>query len=366
MYKYRIEIRYERIYTSLHFLAPRISPLPSLFLFFFFFFLSLLSKLSLLTSSLPTPTFLTLAIDNQFILPLRIYCCSYISDGDDSNGAKVITAGVVPTLMRHLSCDHEPLIHPVLRIVGNLVSGSDESTQAVVDGGAIALIAPLLSHSKSSLRKEACWALSNIAAGSKCQIQSLMDCQSGRVVQQLVEFSSEEDWQVRKEAVITVCNAICGGNTSQRTTLVVNLDCIGAIVSVLDAKDVGTVLIALDALKIILKADEEDDGANFDAVVRIDDADGIDKLEALQEHANEKVYEASVNILENYFGGEEDDEDEDDDGSVEGGGGNNTFNFSLGSQQQHASDEGAGRGGGGGVFDFGGGSSAIPQEGFAF
>jgi hypothetical protein len=44
----------------------------------------------------------------------------------------------------------------------------------VVDAGGLSAIKPLLGHAKKGIRKEACWALSNVAAGSRAQISSLL------------------------------------------------------------------------------------------------------------------------------------------------------------------------------------------------
>ena len=54
-------------------------------------------------------------------------------------------------------------------------------------------------------------------------------------------------------------------------------------------------------------------------VQAFDEAEGIDKLEALQEHKNANVYDKAVEILEAYFG-EEEDEDENLAPNVSGGG----------------------------------------------
>jgi hypothetical protein len=40
----------------------------------------------------------------------------------------------------------------------------------------------------------------------------------------------------------------------------------------------------------------------------VEDADGLDKIEALQEHQNEDLYEKAVSILETYFECEEGDD----------------------------------------------------------
>jgi hypothetical protein len=42
----------------------------------------------------------------------------------------------------------------------------------------------------------------------------------------------------------------------------------------------------------------------------VDESDGLDKLEALQEHENQTVYTKSVALIETYFGAEEDDEND--------------------------------------------------------
>jgi hypothetical protein len=73
----------------------------------------------------------------------------------------------------------------------------------------------------------------------------------------------------------------------------------------------------------------------------LDEADGVDKLEALQEHANEDIYKKAVELLETYFG-EDDDEDENllpntaANGFTFGGTAPTTNGFSFGESAQPA------------------------------
>ena len=62
----------------------------------------------------------------------------------------------------------------------------------------------------------------------------------------------------------------------------------------------------------MLKAGEQEapkhNGQNpYTAIV--DEAEGLDKLEQLQNHHNEDVYKKAMNILETYFGLDEDEDD---------------------------------------------------------
>jgi importin subunit alpha-1 len=44
----------------------------------------------------------------------------------------------------------------------------------------------------------------------------------------------------------------------------------------------------------------------------VEEAGGVDALDALQSHANKDVYEKAAQLIETYFGGEESDEEEDE------------------------------------------------------
>jgi len=66
------------------------------------------------------------------------------------------------------------LVAPALRTVGNIVSGSDTQTQAVLDAGLMEQMLGLLHSQKRMIRQEACWVLSNIEAGTHSQIKTLM------------------------------------------------------------------------------------------------------------------------------------------------------------------------------------------------
>ena len=59
---------------------------------------------------------------------------------------------------------------PCLRTIGNIVTGDDSQTQTAIESGLIDAINVILAHPKKTVRKEACWVLSNITAGTVDQV----------------------------------------------------------------------------------------------------------------------------------------------------------------------------------------------------
>lgn len=82
---------------------------------------------------------------------------------------------MVSRLVELLGSSEPSVLTPALRTIGNIVTGDDKQTQAVLDAGALQVFPALLTHSKSNLQKEAAWTLSNITAGNHDQIQAVID-----------------------------------------------------------------------------------------------------------------------------------------------------------------------------------------------
>ena len=74
-------------------------------------------------------------------------------------------------LVELLSHDKDAVVVPALRTVGNVVTGTDEQTQVVLNCNALQALYHILAnaqHHKNSIIKEACWTVSNVTAGVLC------------------------------------------------------------------------------------------------------------------------------------------------------------------------------------------------------
>ena len=110
-------------------------------------------------------------------------------------------------------------------------------------------------------------------------------------------------------------NATCGGGP-ETVHFLVEQGCVPPLCELLGVPDTRIVKVALEGLENILKmgqlvaSSEADGGGGNPMCVLLEEAGGLDQLEALQSHADDEVYQRAVSMLETYFG-EEDDEDGD-------------------------------------------------------
>jgi importin subunit alpha-1 len=239
-----------------------------------------------------------------------VWALSYLSDGDEDRIQAVVNSGAVPTLIKMVknnSTDRTFMI-PTIRCLGNFVTGTDTQTDAVLRAGFLDYAMDLLDHQSKAIKKDTCWILSNIAAGTKDQINALFqNFESNALVAKLVKCAFDAPWDIRKEAVWAICNILTCG-TDRHMECVVSVNGIQALCNVLQNQSDATLLLAvMDAFEKLLDADEKYE-RNYQ--VMMDECGGVDHLEELQQHPNNDVFEKASNIILLYFGEARDDEDQ--------------------------------------------------------
>merc|ERR1719482_1803631 len=213
--------------------------------------------------ALPTLAQLIYSPDEE-VLTDACWALSYLSDGPNEKIQAVIEAGVCRRLVELLMHPSPSVQTPALRTVGNIVTGDDLQTQIIINFSALPCLHALLGNPKKGIRKEACWTISNITAGG----------------------------------------------TPMQIKFLVQQACIPPLCELLSVADVKIIIVALEALENILKvgdAESKQMGGHNLMANHIADSEGLKKIEDLQQHDNNDIYEKAVRVLETYFGVDEED-----------------------------------------------------------
>ena len=264
---------------------------------------------NLVKPALPTLAQLIQRQDDE-VLTDACWALSYLSDGPNEKIAAVIESGVSMRLVELLMSPSPAVKTPALRTVGNIVTGDDTQTQNILNCGALPCLLSLLSDPKKGIKKEACWTISNITAGNAQQIQQVID---KNIIPPLQNLLANAEYDIKKEAAWAISNATSGGLPEQIEYLI-SRGCIPPLVNLLNpTNDVKIITVALEGLENMLKVGEQrmgEQGLPYNSVSQhIENADGLDKLDALQSHEEDKIYHKAVTILERYFGATDDNDD---------------------------------------------------------
>lgn len=243
------------------------------------------------------------------VLTDSCWALSYVTDDQTKGNIKIQAVvsqpGICARLIYLLQHGTNAVQVPALRTIGNIVTGDDRQTQAMLEQKPLPALLGTLSCQRKSLRKETCWTVSNVTAGTPQQIQQVIDA---NLIPPLVNILKEDQFDVQKEAAWAISNITSGG-TETHTRFLVSQAALPAMCSMLKCGDPKMIMVILDAIDNILKVGKQDSNVNEDNSYcdLVEECGGLDLLEDLQRHENEEIYEKSVKILQEYFESEEDD-----------------------------------------------------------
>lgn len=235
--------------------------------------------------------------DDSSVQQDACWALSYITDGPDEN--IVLALPSLSRVFKFLSSGNDLLISPSLRVLGNFTTGNDELTQAVINTGILNLLPTLISTKNSIIEKECLWITSNILAGTNEQIQSVIDAD---ILPFIFNVLKAGEFRPQFEATWAIANLAHGGTANQILEIIRIKGSIEIICQGLTIKNNEYVINMLETLYALLSTVEKNDPENLVFVkTSIEDCDGLDKIDALQNSESEKVYISAYKIIDEFF-----------------------------------------------------------------
>lgn len=262
------------------------------------------------------------------------WCLSYILDFspdlDESIAlaihGRILESGAGETLIANIKSGNAAFITPCLRAIGNMLTGPDWSLGQLLSRGLLDIFPSILSARNRIIRKEACWAISNIAASTiPAHLEALI---ASGVVPSVLALAPSDERDVKKEVTWVIANIVRSKDVSlEILQYLVHINVINVIDSLLASSDSSMQIHLLSVLSILLERIPE-------AVTIVANVGGIETLENLQHSRSLEVYEAAQHILVRFFQAAEINDNLNPDSSSKLGDGpedddsfNNHFNF---------------------------------------
>jgi len=233
------------------------------------------------------------------------WALSYISttEEEEERVESILSHDVSSRIVNLIESSSPKVYAPGLRIVGNIISCSDELAAIVLkEKNLLPSLLKLLDNELNGIRKETLWVLSNIAAGLPAQFESVMG--NSVFIEKIIEAARSDSIGIKTEAVYILSNSTDTCTPAQIIRLL-NNGVYNCLIELLDSDNEKILLGVLEGISNCLKWGKEfklnnENGENKFAK-QLRNSGGSEKLESLQNHPSDQVYQAVAQIIENYF-----------------------------------------------------------------
>lgn len=184
-----------------------------------------------------------------------------------------------------------------LKAYGNLLLGTEEQTDRVLEGGALELFETLLETQAEEVRKEVMWGLSNVAAG---EVQQAKRLAQHRIFSKLLDELSCPTLSIKREALIAIAN-LGSKHDLSITHILLSSNVLPRLLDALEIPDCylqQTLIQGLGCiLRLCLAYEELEEGAR-----RFEELGGLGKLERLASTESSQVYREVESLLSELYG----------------------------------------------------------------
>mmetsp|Transcript_14596 Transcript_14596/g.30708 ORF Transcript_14596/g.30708 Transcript_14596/m.30708 type:complete len:780 (+) Transcript_14596:290-2629(+) len=222
------------------------------------------------------------------------------SDGDDNDNIlrAVFNSRLAESIIDGLEDPSYVMVLRSLRVIGHIVSGSNENAQAMIDAGLMPKMQALLSQDSNEptlqlVKKEACYVLTNIAGGTDEQTNELL---KKGILNRVIELAYSSNRGLREEAIWVIANVV--SSLDEHVISAVESGALEALYNFLSDGDAKNVAFVLQSIENILEVGTETGKTYAQKVVNMD---GLEALERLASSQNMTVQQRANEVLKRFF-----------------------------------------------------------------
>ncbi|CAD8087573.1 unnamed protein product [Paramecium sonneborni] len=219
---------------------------------------------------------------------------SYLSQ-DENLIDILIQQRIIEKLILLLNSDKQSLIIYSLRTLGNILTGSEEQTNIVINFGIIQAFEKLIKNKSQKIRREVCWSLSNIAAGTSYQVKQII--QNDSLLKSLFELLEQGLPDIIEQIAYLMSNSVVYAELKDLDHLVMQYGFIQKMANLLNEKEKKIIRVTLEGIYEILRRVQND--ARFEQYKKlIVDSNIITIVKSLQNNRSKEIKENASKVID--------------------------------------------------------------------
>ncbi|KAF9928068.1 hypothetical protein FBU30_002668 [Linnemannia zychae] len=251
---------------------------------------------ALLKAGLLKPLLHHLRVDTEpAVISEAAWVVVYLTSGPDNVSVELLEHRLIPLLVTPLKdfLDQKALAIPLIRALGNIASGPDNNTSALInEPGFLSAMLQFIQSDCRPVKKESLWLMSNITADHTSS--DLIKVINAGFIPVLSQITTHQNFDIRKEAAYSLINLASHG--SDYAKALPHRELLPGFLDFMRTKDHELISLGLRYVQLLLNSGIQD------APSLMSEMNGVDALEAVILSDDRDQHRLASLLMDTYFG----------------------------------------------------------------
>lgn len=219
----------------------------------------------------------------------------YLTSGPENVSTQLLEHRLIPLLVAPLKdfLDQKALAIPLVRALGNIASGPDNNTSALInEPGFLSAMLQFIQSDCRPVKKESLWLMSNITADHTGT--DLIKVIDAGFIPALSQIASHQNFDIRKEAAYSLINLASHGPDYAKA--LPHRELLPGFLDFMRTKDHELISLGLRYVQLLLNSGIQD------APALLSEMNGVDALEAVILSDDRDQHRLASLLMDTYFG----------------------------------------------------------------